>query len=93
MHTETRYNGVSDVLVLVADNDKLIRRKGTESVAEEVYLGISYFVDGVRQDPPHQDVPEDFEEVDRPGDWPEPEPYVDHEVSNEQALNIILNGE
>ncbi len=63
MHTETRYNGVSDVLVLVADNDKLIRRKGTESVAEEVYLGISYFVDGVRQDPPHQDVPEDLKRL------------------------------
>ena len=50
-----------------ADEGKVFRRKGTHEIyGDEMYLGYSYFIDGVLQDPPHYDVPEDFEEIDRP---------------------------
>lgn len=71
---------------IIADEDKVFRRKGTEEIlGSELYLGYSYFIDGVLQDPPHYDVPEDFEEIDKPEEYPE-EP----EISDSEALSIIM---
>ncbi len=93
MYIEIRNNGIKDVSVLVADKDKVLCRKGTTNLSDEIYLGYSYYINGVRQDPPHLDTMDDFEEVDKPEDWPEPEPYIDPELSDKQALKLILNGE
>ncbi len=94
MRTEIRNNGITDVTVLIANEGKVIRRiVSDEIMGEEFWLGYSYYIGGILQDPPHQDVLEDFDEIDKPEDWPEPEPYVDPEISDTQALDIILNGE
>lgn len=67
MRTEIRNNGITDVTVLIADEGKVLRRKETEELlGEELWLGKSYYIGGVLQDPPHNDVPEDFDEVDKP---------------------------
>ena len=69
MKTEIRYNGIKHTTVLIADEGKVLRRKGTEEIfGEEIYLGYSYYINGVLQNPPHYDVPEDFEEIDKPGE-------------------------
>lgn len=66
---------------IIADEGKVFRRKNTEEIfGKEIYLGYSYYINGELQDPPHQDVSEDFEEIDEP----------DRELSAEEALNIIL---
>lgn len=58
--------------IMVADEGKVFRRKGTDEIfGEEIALGYSHYINGVLQDPPHKDVPEDFEEIDAP-----PEPGV-----------------
>ena len=67
MRTERRNNGVADYDVLVADNGKVIRRKGTDDVfGEEFALGYSWYINGVKQDVPHKDSADDFEEIDAP---------------------------
>lgn len=89
MRTETRNNGLTDVTVLIADNGKVLRRISTnEVVGFEVWLGKSYYIGGVKQDPPHDDVVGDFDEIDKPEDWPDYEPVEDL-VSDSIALNII----
>ena len=94
MRTEIKNNGITDVTVLYADEGKILRRIETgEIVGYELWLGKSYYIGGVLQDPPHDDVVSDFDEIDKPEGWPDPEFDSDPEVSNEMALNIILNGE
>ena len=67
MTTRIENNGLKDVTVITADEDKVFRRKGTEDIfGNEIWLGYSYYIGGVKQDPPHLDVPEDFEEIDAP---------------------------
>lgn len=52
---------------MIADEGKIFVRKTTmEEFGEEIYLGYSHYIGGVKQDPPHIDVPEDFEEIDKP---------------------------
>ena len=52
---------------IIAEEGKVFRRIGTEETfGSEMYLGYSYYINGVLQDPPHLDVPEDFEEIDDP---------------------------
>lgn len=52
---------------LTADEGKtLIRKESGEDYGNVIYLGYSYYIGGVLQNPPHKDVPEDFEEVDAP---------------------------
>lgn len=66
---------------IIADEGKVFRRIGTEEIlGNEIYLGYSYYINGVRQDPPHLDVPDDFEEIDAPQDdsEPIPAPVFDH---------------
>lgn len=50
--------------ILYADEGKTLRRKDDKfMVGESIYLGYTYYIGGKRLDEPHQDVPEDFEEV------------------------------
>lgn len=52
---------------MIADEGKVFRRiVSGELFGNEIYLGYSYYIGGVLQDPPHKDVPEDFEEIDDP---------------------------
>lgn len=52
---------------LTADEGKaLIRKESGEDYGSTIYLGYSHYIGGVLQNPPHKDVPEDFEEVDAP---------------------------
>jgi len=51
---------------IIADEGKVFRRiVSGEIFGNEIYLGYSYYIDGVLQDPPHKDVPEDFDEVEQ----------------------------
>lgn len=50
---------------IIAEKGKVFKRKSTgEYFGAEIYLGYSYYIGGILQDPPHLDKPEDFEEVD-----------------------------
>ena len=52
---------------IIASEGKVFRRIGTEDIyGDEIYLGYSHYIGGVLQNPPHLDVPEDFEEIDAP---------------------------
>ena len=52
---------------IIAGEGKVFRRIGTEDIyGDEIYLGYSHYIGGVLQNPPHLDVPEDFEEIDAP---------------------------
>ena len=54
---------------MIADEGKVFRRKNTNDIyGEEIYLGYSYYIEGVLQDPPHKDTVDDFEEIDKPED-------------------------
>ena len=67
MRTELRNNGITDITVVIANEGKVLRRIGTDEIfGNEIYLGYSYYIEGVKQEPPHLDVPEDFEEIDEP---------------------------
>lgn len=57
---------------ITADEGKVFCRiVSGEIFGNEIFLGYSYYIGGVLQDPPHLDVPEDFEEI------PEPEPELE----------------
>ena len=80
MRIEVKSNGLRDVTFLIADEGKVIRRIATgETYGKEAALGYSYYINGVKQDPPHEDVPEDFDEVDD-----------DSEITPEEAIQIIM---
>lgn len=69
---------------IIADAGKVFRRIASGEVfGNELYLGYSYYIGGVLQDPPHLDVPEDFEEI--------PDTDTD-EFSAQEALDIITGG-
>ena len=73
MTTEIVNNGLRDVTVIKADkaNNKVLVRVGYEDdlLGDEIYLGKSYYIGGVKLETPHDDVPEDFKEVDAPEDY------------------------
>jgi hypothetical protein len=52
---------------IIASPGKVFRRIGSSDIfGPEIYLGYSYYIDGVLLETPHLDVPEDFEEIDEP---------------------------
>lgn len=52
---------------LIAEEGKVLRRiTSGELFGTDIYLGYSHYIGGVKQDPPHKDVPEDFEEFTPP---------------------------
>lgn len=60
--------------VLYADEGKWLRRTSNKIFyGNKIYLGYSYYINGVLQTPPHLDTPADFEEV------PIPEDVIYHE--------------
>ena len=64
---------------LIADEGKVFRRIADGmNYGDSIILGYTYYIGGVLQVPPHQDIPEDFEEV-----------YPHEDVSDTEALNII----
>ena len=74
---------------IIADEGKTFRRIGTDEIlGVELWLGKSYYINGVVQDPPHTDIPADFEEIDIPEPEPDPEPE-EPEISDSEALQII----
>lgn len=76
--------------VIYADSGKVFKRKNSNEVyGNEIWLGKSYYIDGVLLDEPHDDVPEDFEEI--PED--EPQPLPAGEISDTEALQIITGKE
>lgn len=80
MRTEIRNNGIKDLTILIPDEGKVLRRIGTQDIFEgEFALGYSYYIGGIKQDPPHLDTPEDFEEIDND----------DIELTAQKALEII----
>lgn len=92
MKTRTENNGITDVTVISADEGKVLVRKGYEDdiLGEELWLGYSYYIGGVLQDPPHLDIPADFSEVDMPEDWEgSSDEEGEIEISAEEALAII----
>ena len=55
--------------VLYADEGKVLRRIVDQSIyGDKIYLGYTYYINGVLQDPPHLDTPADFEEIDAPAE-------------------------
>lgn len=70
--------------VLRASEGKVLKRKGTEEIfGNEIYLGYSYYIGGVKLEEPHLDVADDFEEV-YSADYSNPSG-----TEAEELLNII----
>lgn len=68
---------------IIADEGKVFRRVASGEVfGKDIYLGYSHYIGGVKQDPPHLDTPEDFEEIDD-----------ETELTAEEALNIVTGNE
>lgn len=64
---------------IIADGGKVFRRIVDGTIyGSEIYLGYSYYINGVKLDEPHLDTPEDFEEIDNP-----------EEITDTEALQII----
>lgn len=65
MKKETRNNGIKNYTVLIADEGKVLKRKGfKQTLGTEIALGYSYYINGEKVDKPHKDKPSDFEEVE-----------------------------
>ena len=77
MIVEQRNNGIKDVTVLTAEEGKVLRRISSgEIVGKELWLGRTYYIDGILQNSPHLDVQSDFDEIDAPEPEMEPEQNV-----------------
>jgi len=76
------------ITTIIAEEGKVFRRIGTEDVfGEEMTLGYSYYINGVLQNPPHLDVPEDFEEIDAPVEEEEETPEENFEETPEEYID------
>lgn len=52
---------------IIADDGKVFQRIVSKEIfGKEIYLGYSYYIGGVLQDPPHEDKISDFEEIADP---------------------------
>lgn len=64
---------------LIAEEGKVLRRIADGFIyGQEITLGLTYYIGGKRKRPAHQDVPEDFEEIDD-----------ETELTDAEALKII----
>lgn len=76
------------VTTIVADEGKLLRRKSDGWVAgEQLTLGYNYYESGVGLAAPKLEVPDDYEEFDKPEDYEEPQ-IINHvaRIRNTQKL-------
>lgn len=56
-------NGIT---IIQAEQGKVFKRKNSKDIyGNEIALGYSHYIDGVKLKEPHLDVPEDFEEVEQ----------------------------
>lgn len=61
------------VTTIVADEGKLLRRKSDSWIAgEQLTLGYNYYESGVGLAAPELEVPDDYEEIDKPEDYEAP---------------------
>lgn len=59
---------------IIAEEGMVFKRIGHSDIfGNEMYLGYSYYIDGILQDPPHEDKIEEFEEI------PDPDPIEPEE--------------
>ena len=59
---------------IIADAGKVLRRIADGFIyGREIYLGYSYYINGVKLDEPHLDTSEDFEEIDDTSEIPDTE--------------------
>lgn len=90
MIRKVEQNNDREVTTIIADNGKLLRRKGTDDIYGEIAtLGYSYYIGGVLQNPPHLDVPDDFEEIDKPVE----EPVEEQELPDDQTQEENIEDE
>jgi hypothetical protein len=58
---------VEHISIITADEGKIFRRISDGTLyGKEISLGYSYYINGVKLDEPHLDIPEDFEQIDDP---------------------------
>ena len=55
---------------IIADEGKVFRRISDQTIfGNEIYLGNTHYIGGVKLDTPKREEPEDFEEVDAPEEY------------------------
>lgn len=91
---------MSTVNHIIAGEGKVFRRLSDGAImGNELYLGYTYFIAGVRLDTPLLELPEHYEEIDEPviqepNPEPEPEPDPIEEVEDgEEALYVYIKGD
>lgn len=58
---------IESVNIMRADEGKVFRRIADGKIyGKEIYLGYSYYMNSIKLDEPHLDVPEDFEQIEEP---------------------------
>ena len=66
------------ITTIVADEGKLLMRKSDGWIpGEQLTLGYNYYEAGMALSKPHLEVPEDYEEIDKPEDY-ETKPIINH---------------
>lgn len=59
--TQRTDNGI---MIIQAEQGKVFKRKNSKDIyGNEIALGYSHYIDGVKLKEPHLDIPEDFEEI------------------------------
>lgn len=67
MIIETRNNGISDHTVIIPDDGMVLRRKSDGMTFNgELWLGYTYYLNGVKLDEPLLELPEHYEEIQEP---------------------------
>lgn len=75
--------------IIEAEDGKLLVRKSDGWVAgEQVALGYNYYEAGVGLSQPHLEVPDDYEEIDKPEDY-EVKPIINHVQRLKRAKELI----
>ena len=64
------HDGTESWIIRAEEGNVLQRIADGATFGNELYLGYTYYINGVKQDPPHWEIPADYTEVVAP----EPEP-------------------